>query len=43
MHNVKLVMYGENQAEYGNKSSENKDPKMNNAFFKNNAQLKEEQ
>tara|TARA_A100001011_G_scaffold395065_1_gene489008 strand:+ start:115 stop:1323 length:1209 start_codon:yes stop_codon:yes gene_type:complete len=37
-YNVKLVMYGENQAEYGNKSSENKNPKMNNAFFtiKNN-------
>ena len=40
-YNVKLVMYGENQAEYGNKSSENKDPKMNNAFFtiKNNAMI----
>tara|TARA_A100001015_G_C14714887_1_gene603578 strand:+ start:94 stop:741 length:648 start_codon:yes stop_codon:yes gene_type:complete len=34
-YNVKLVMYGENQAEYGNKSSENKNPKMNNAFFYN--------
>ena len=37
-YNVKLVMYGENQAEYGNKSAENKNPKMNDAFFtiKNN-------
>ena len=26
-YNIKLVMYGENQAEYGNKISENKNPK----------------
>ena len=30
---VKLVMYGENQAEYGNKKEENKSPKMNENFF----------
>lgn len=32
-HGVDLVMYGENQAEYGNKIDENKDPKMDNNFF----------
>ena len=30
---IDLVMYGENQAEYGNSISENKDPKMDNRFF----------
>jgi len=30
---VKLVMYGENQAEYGNKIDENKIPVMNYKFF----------
>ena len=30
---VKLVMYGENQAEYGNKVDENNIPTMNNKFF----------
>ena len=30
---IELVMYGENQAEYGNSISENKDPKMDNRFF----------
>ena len=33
--NVKLVMYGENQAEYGNLISENKNPLMENKFFSN--------
>ena len=32
-YGVDLVMYGENQAEYGNKIDENKDPKMDNNFF----------
>ncbi len=32
-YNIKLVMYGENQAEYGNKALENKNPKMKNVFF----------
>ena len=31
--NVKLVMYGENQAEYGNSSSENFKPTMDTKFF----------
>jgi N-acetyl sugar amidotransferase len=30
---IDLVMYGENQAEYGNSIDENKDPKMDNRFF----------
>lgn len=30
---VELVMYGENQAEYGNNSSENYEPTMDRAFF----------
>lgn len=30
---VSLIMYGENQAEYGNMISENKSPKMNYKFF----------
>lgn len=30
---VKLVMYGENQAEYGNKIEENQKPTMDTAFF----------
>jgi N-acetyl sugar amidotransferase len=30
---VKLVMYGENQAEYGNKSAENYKPTMDKKFF----------
>jgi N-acetyl sugar amidotransferase len=30
---VDLVMYGENQAEYGNKIEENKSPKMEDTFF----------
>ena len=30
---IDLVMYGENQAEYGNSISENKDPKMDKSFF----------
>ena len=34
--NVKLVMYGENQAEYGNLIDENKNPLMENKFFSNN-------
>jgi N-acetyl sugar amidotransferase len=32
-YGVKLVMYGENQAEYGNKVDENKIPTMNTKFF----------
>ncbi len=31
--NIKLVMYGENQAEYGNSVDENEIPTMNNKFF----------
>lgn len=30
---IPLVMYGENQAEYGNKIDENKNPKMSHEFF----------
>jgi N-acetyl sugar amidotransferase len=30
---IDLVMYGENQAEYGNSIDENNDPKMDNRFF----------
>lgn len=30
---ISLIMYGENQAEYGNVISENNSPKMNNKFF----------
>lgn len=30
---VSLIMYGENQAEYGNVITENNSPKMNNKFF----------
>ncbi len=33
---VSLIMYGENQAEYGNDIKENKSPKMNNIFFSSN-------
>jgi N-acetyl sugar amidotransferase len=33
---VELVMYGENQAEYGNVSSENTNPKMQEKFFTSN-------
>ncbi len=32
-YGVKLVMYGENQAEYGNKVDENQIPTMNTKFF----------
>ena len=32
-YGVKLVMYGENQAEYGNKVDENNIPTMNSKFF----------
>ena len=35
-YNIKLVMYGENQAEYGNLISENKSAKMKKDFFSNN-------
>ena len=31
--NIPLIMYGENQAEYGNKISENYVPKMDESFF----------
>jgi N-acetyl sugar amidotransferase len=34
-YNIKLVMYGENQAEYGNLISENKSAKMKKDFFSN--------
>ena len=33
--NVKLVMYGENQAEYGNNVADNETPTMNAKFFSN--------
>lgn len=33
MHNIKLVFYGENQAEYGNKIEENEKPTMDMKFF----------
>jgi N-acetyl sugar amidotransferase len=33
--NVKLVMYGENQAEYGNNIADNETPTMNAKFFSN--------
>lgn len=33
---VELVMYGENQAEYGNNSAENSIPTMNKSFFTSN-------
>ena len=32
---IPLVIYGENQAEYGNNIDENNSPKMNNKFFSN--------
>lgn len=35
---VPLVMYGENQAEYGNAKAENKTPLMNEKFFKSENQ-----
>ena len=35
-YNIKLVMYGENQAEYGNKIYENKNPKMKKNFYSYN-------
>ena len=31
--NIKLIFYGENQAEYGNKKSDNKSSKMSTKFF----------
>ncbi len=37
---IPLVMYGENQAEYGNKIDENKTSKMQNKFFSNEDQKK---
>jgi len=33
MHNIKLVFYGENQAEYGNNIKDNDKPTMNPKFF----------
>jgi len=36
---VKLVMYGENQAEYGNAIEENSDPVMNTDFFSSDDEL----
>ena len=33
--NVPLVMYGENNGEYGNKIQDNYKPKMDNIFFSN--------
>ena len=39
-YNVKLVMYGENQAEYGNSIRENKNPLMNMDFFSTKDPLK---
>lgn len=33
MHNIKLVFYGENQAEYGNNIDENEKPTMDMKFF----------
>jgi N-acetyl sugar amidotransferase len=33
LYKVKLVMYGENQAEYGNNINENKNPEMKKDFF----------
>jgi len=32
-NNIELIIYGENQAEYGNKKEDSKDPKMSNAYF----------
>ena len=34
---IDLVMYGENQAEYGNSANENNSPLMNKKFFKNSS------
>ena len=34
---IPLVMYGENQAEYGNSASENETPKMKQEFFRESA------
>ncbi len=34
--NIKLIMYGENQAEYGNLINENKKPTMDKSFFSSN-------
>tara|TARA_A100001388_G_scaffold274607_1_gene258549 strand:- start:2175 stop:3551 length:1377 start_codon:yes stop_codon:yes gene_type:complete len=32
-YGIKLIFYGENQAEYGNPKSDNKNPKMSDSFF----------
>lgn len=37
---IPLVMYGENQAEYGNRSSENASPVMDDAFFRESSQTR---
>ncbi len=39
MHNIPLVFYGENQAEYGNKIEENDVPIMQEKFFTQNVTL----
>lgn len=38
---IPLIMYGENQAEYGNKLIENKTPKMNSSFFSYKSEIDE--
>lgn len=38
---IPLIMYGENQAEYGNKIKENKSPQMKSIFFSSDSQLNE--
>ena len=37
---IPLVMYGENQAEYGNKIEENESPRMNDAFYSETSAMK---
>jgi hypothetical protein len=38
---IPLIMYGENQAEYGNKIKENQNPKMNSSFFSSQTEITE--
>ena len=38
--NIKLVFYGENEAEYGNRIKENKSSKRDNKYFSNKKMIK---
>lgn len=41
MMDIPFIMYGENQAEYGNKISENRRPRMDTAFFTQERDLRQ--